>query len=70
MKKFQCDVCQLDVGEYDLRELTYIYKTEEIKHICKGCNDKIIEALGQVERAFAPIRESWIKQIIKKMIKQ
>ena len=69
MKKYQCDVCQQEVGEYDLQELHCIYATEKTKHVCKECNDKITEAMRRVERAFSPIRESWIKQIIKKMMK-
>lgn len=64
MKIFVCDICKLNVKEYNLRTLYKDMQPEDIKDVCEDCYRAIHNALGRIEKALEPLKKSWIKRII------
>jgi hypothetical protein len=72
MKRFQCDVCGLLVGEYNLSKIHNSFQIKEkphplIEHICGDCNEQILNANNNIDKALEPIKNSWMKEIILKL---
>jgi hypothetical protein len=67
MKKFMCDICQIEVKQYDLTELYSWYQIGGIVDVCSDCNKEISNAQSRIYDALKPIKHSWVKKIILKM---
>ena len=67
MKSFKCDICKIEVGEYELRTLYDYYISDEIKHACPDCLYQIEDTIKRVDNAMNPIKVSWVRKIVKKL---
>ena len=72
MKRFQCDVCGLLVGEYKLIQLLDSYQIKEkphplIEHVCGDCKEQLEKSCTNINIALEPIKNSWMKEIILKL---
>ena len=68
MKKFVCDICGKEVGEYELRELNKQYRSDGMGHICDDCDNELTKAKRAMDNAVEALKDNWIHKIIKKMI--
>ena len=68
MKNFSCDICKIEVGEYELSTLYEKYQPKGIEHMCKDCNKELGDAKFAMRKAVVALQDNWVRKIIKKMV--
>lgn len=68
MKLNKCDICKKEVGEYQLSTLYQKYQFDDIEHVCSDCEKQITKAQRAIDAAINPIRNHWIKEVLRKMM--
>lgn len=69
MKKFQCDICGMEVDQYDLYDIDSDYEMgmQGIKHICKVCNGAVEEFQVKIRDIYHEIKKPWIRMFLLRM---
>ena len=71
MIKEKCDICGIEFDErYKLHALSPEYQCEGIKEVCRACEKRIDEVIRKVDQAMAPIRVSWVRRIIMRILER
>lgn len=68
MKKFECDICQQSVGEYDLTQLYDYYQIQDVKDVCKTCLGEISEVVSRIEKALEGVKSGWVRRTITRLV--
>lgn len=67
MRKFACDICGVEVAQFEISTLHTDYCPDGIKDVCGDCLKHVTHAIRQVEVALQPIKYGWIKKIVLKL---
>lgn len=67
MKKFVCDICGKETSQYDLSTLYDYYQIDNIKDVCKYCNNEIRDVILRIDNAIQPIKHNWVKKFIQRL---
>ena len=67
MKRFECDICGVEVKQYNLTTLYGQYQAEDIEDACEDCYKEIKTVINKIDRVMSPIKQSWAQKIILKI---
>lgn len=66
MKKFVCDICNLEVKEEKLLTLQDWIRPSEVKEVCQSCFDQIVKMNQRIkditDKAHTQFIREWIKR--------